>query len=66
MNEFNISIDSSWDKLINSITSLLEKSLDVVNIAPVNVVYGSAYNNTFDKHIFEYNFIFTFLFLLLF
>ena len=35
MNEFNISIDSSGDELINSTFSLLEKSQDIVNMAPV-------------------------------
>ena len=29
MNEFNISIDSSCDELINSVSGLLEKSPDV-------------------------------------
>ena len=53
MNEFNISMDSSGDKLINSTCSLLEKSQpDTVNMASVNVVYSSAYDNNFDRHIF--------------
>ena len=35
INEFNISIDNSGDELINSTFSLLKKSQDIVNMAPV-------------------------------
>ena len=52
MNEFNVSMDSSGDELINSTFNLLEKSQDTVNMVPVNVVYGSAYDNNFDRHFF--------------
>ena len=48
MKEFNVSMDSSSDELMNSIFNLLEKSQDTVN-----VVYSSAYNNNFDGHFFE-------------
>ena len=63
INEIIMSMDSSWDELINRISSLQETSEGVVNIAPVNIVYGNAYNNTFDKRNFEHNFISTFLLL---
>ena len=55
MNEFYVNMDSSGDELINSTFNLLEDSQDTVNMAPVNdyVVYSSAYDDNFDRNIFE-------------
>ena len=53
MNEFYVNMDSSGDELINRTFNLLEDSQDTVNMAPVNVVYSGAYDNNFDRHIFE-------------
>ena len=52
MNEFNVSMDSSGDELINSTIIQLKKSQDTVNMAPVNVVYSNAYDNNFYRYIF--------------
>ena len=46
MNEFYVNMDSSGDELINSTFNLLEDSQDTVNMASVNVVYSSAYDNS--------------------
>ena len=50
MNEIYVNMDSTGDELINSTFNLLEDSQDTVNMAPVNVIYSSAYDNNFDRH----------------